>query len=90
MDTSLWKPKVGSLPVSTSISVPSIIEPPKLELKSRVPFAKRKFDLSIFSIDKPSNNQSFKNWVEVIKIDEKDQGQVNDFKIDTLLESTIR
>jgi len=29
-----WNPKVEPLPVSTSIPVPSIIEPPKLELKA--------------------------------------------------------
>ena len=31
----------------------------------------------------------FWNWVEVKKTDEKDQGQVYDSKIDTLLESTV-
>ena len=31
------------------------------ELKSRVPFERRKLDLSIFTIDEPSNNQSFEN-----------------------------
>ena len=90
MDTSPWKPKVGPLSVSTSISVPSIIELSKLEPKSRLSFAKRKFDLSIFTFDEPFNNQSFENWVEVNKTYEKDQGQVDDFKIDTLLESTVR
>jgi len=48
VDTSPWKTKIGPLSVSTSISVPSIIRPSKLELKSRVFFAKRKLDLSIF------------------------------------------
>ena len=33
MDTNLWGPNVESLPLPTSIPVPSIIEPPKLELK---------------------------------------------------------
>ena len=33
MNTNLWKPKVEPLPTSTSGLVPSIIEPPKLELK---------------------------------------------------------
>jgi len=33
MDTNLWRPNVESLPLPTSIPVPSIIEPPKLELK---------------------------------------------------------
>ena len=60
------------------------------EVKSKVPFEKRKFDLSIFTFDEPSNNQSFENWVQVNKTDEKDQGHVDDFKIDTLLESTVR
>ena len=46
--------------------------------------------MSIFTFDEPLNNQSFENWVEVNKTDEKDQGQVDDFKIDTLLESTVR
>ena len=72
MDTSPWKPMVGPLSVSTSISVPLIIELSKLERKSRVPIEKRKFDLSIFIFDESSNNQSFENWVEVNKIDEKD------------------
>jgi len=31
------------------------------ELKSKDPFEKRKLDLSIFTFDEPSNNQSFKN-----------------------------
>ena len=31
------------------------------ELKSKVLFQERKFDLSIFTFDEPSNNQSFKN-----------------------------
>ena len=60
------------------------------ELKSKVPFEKRKFDLSIFTFDEPFNNQSFENWIEVNKTDEKDQGQVYNFKIDTLLESTVK
>jgi len=60
------------------------------ELKSRVPFEKRKLDLSNFTFDEPSNNQSFENWVEVNITDEKDQSQVYDFKIDILLESTVR
>jgi len=42
------------------------------ELKSKVHFEKRKFDLSIFTFDEPSNNQSFKNWVQFNKTDEKD------------------
>ena len=33
LTTNLWKPKVEPLRVSTSIPVPSIIKPPKLELK---------------------------------------------------------
>ena len=33
IDTNQWKPKVKPLSVSTYVSVPSIIEPPKLELK---------------------------------------------------------
>jgi len=33
MDTNLWRPNVEPLPLPTSIPVPSIIEPPKLELK---------------------------------------------------------
>jgi len=33
MDTNHWRPKVEPLPLSTSVHVPSIIEPPKLELK---------------------------------------------------------
>ena len=33
MNTNIWKPKVEPLPMSTSIPVLSIIEPPKLELK---------------------------------------------------------
>ena len=33
MNTNLWKRKVEPLPMSTSVHVPSIIEPPKLELK---------------------------------------------------------
>jgi len=33
MDTNLWRPKVESLPLSTTIHVPSIVEPLKLELK---------------------------------------------------------
>ena len=32
--TNQWKPHVEPLPVSTSVPVPSIIKPPKLELKS--------------------------------------------------------
>jgi len=35
------------------------------ELKSRVPFERRKLDLSIITFDEPLNNQSFENWVEV-------------------------
>jgi len=34
MDTSIWRPKVEPLPLSTYVPVPSIVEPPKLELKS--------------------------------------------------------
>jgi len=34
MNTNLLKPKVEPLPMSTTFPVPSIIEPPKLELKS--------------------------------------------------------
>ena len=90
LDTTPWKLKVGPLSASISISVPSIIEPPKLELKYKVLFAKRKLDLNIFTFDEPFNNQSFENWVEVNKIDEKDQGHVDDFIIDTLLESIVR
>jgi len=60
------------------------------ELKSRVFFGKRKFDLSIFTFDEPSNNRSFENWVEVNLTDGKDQTQVNNFKIDTLLKFTVR
>jgi len=60
------------------------------EFKSRVLFKKRKLDLNIFTFDEPSNNQSFENWVEVNVTDGKDKGQVDDFKIDTLLESTVR
>jgi len=71
LDTTPWKLKIGPLSVSISISVPSIIEPPKLELKYKVLFAKRKLDLNIFTFDEPFNNQSFENWVEVNKIDEK-------------------
>jgi len=33
IDTNQWKTKVELLPVSTSVLVPSIIEPLKLELK---------------------------------------------------------
>ena len=33
LDTNQWKLKVEPLPVSTSVPVPSIIEPPELELK---------------------------------------------------------
>ena len=33
MNTNLWKPKVEPLPMSAFVPVPSIIEPPKLELK---------------------------------------------------------
>ena len=33
MDTNLWRPNVEPLPLSTFVLVPSIIEPPKLELK---------------------------------------------------------
>jgi len=33
MDTNLWRPKVEPLPLSTFIPIPSIVEPPKLELK---------------------------------------------------------
>jgi len=46
--------------------------------------------LSNFTFDEPFNNQCFENWVEINVTDEKDQGQVDDFKIDTLLESTFR
>jgi len=55
------------------------------ELKSRLFFEKQKIDLSIFTFDELSNNQSFKNLVEVNKTDGKNQGQVDDFKIDILL-----
>ena len=41
------------------------------ELKSKLLFEKRKIDLSIFTFDEPSNNQSFENWVEINKIGEK-------------------
>ena len=34
MDTNLWSPKVGLLPLSTSVLIPSIVEPPKLSLPS--------------------------------------------------------
>ena len=33
MDTNLWRPKIEPSPLSASVPVPSIIEPPKLELK---------------------------------------------------------
>ena len=33
MDTNLWRPKVEPLTLPTSVHVPSMIEPPKLELK---------------------------------------------------------
>jgi len=33
LDTNQWKLKVEPLPVPTSVPVPSIIEPPELELK---------------------------------------------------------
>ena len=33
IDTNKWKTKVESLPVSTSVPILSIMEPPKLELK---------------------------------------------------------
>jgi len=55
------------------------------KLKSSVPLRK-KLDWSIFTFDESSNNQSFENCIE----DGKDQSQVDDFKIDTLLESIIR
>jgi len=42
------------------------------ELKSKVPFEKRKIHLSGFTFDEPSINQSFENWVEVNVTDEKD------------------
>ena len=45
--------------------------------------------MSIFTFDELSNNQSFENWVEINKIDEKVQGQVDNFKIDTHLEFTF-
>ena len=34
IDTNLWRPKVEPSPLSTSVPIPSIVEPPKLELKS--------------------------------------------------------
>ena len=60
------------------------------ELKSRVSLDRRKLDLSIFTFDELLNNQSFENWVFLNIIEGKYQGQVDDFKIDTLLESTFR
>jgi len=33
MDTNLWRPKIEPSPLSTSVLVPSIVKPPKLELK---------------------------------------------------------
>jgi len=60
------------------------------ELKSRVSFERRKLHLSIFTFDDPLNNQSFKNSVEVNITKGKDQGQVDDLKVDTHLESTFR
>ena len=60
------------------------------ELKSRVFFERRKLHLSIFTFDEPLNNQSFENWVELNTTDENDQGQVDDFRIDTFLESTFK
>ena len=54
------------------------------ELKSKVSFEKKNFDLSIFTFDEPSNNQSFENWIKVNVTNRKDQGQVDNFKFDTL------
>jgi len=33
MDTNLWRPKIEPFPLPTSVPLPSIVEPPKLEIK---------------------------------------------------------
>ena len=39
-------------------------------IESRVPFEKRKLDLSIFTFDEPTNDQAFENMIQESLIDQ--------------------
>ena len=48
------------------------------DFKSRVPFEREKLDLSIFSFNKPTNDQSFENIIQEPQIDKSFKNLIED------------